>query len=159
MIETRSIETRARVLSVSGGKVWVEATSQQGCAACHSQSSCSVSGLGKFFSRNKPPVALSCDLPVRPGEELVLNMSEADLLRAGLLGYVLPTVLAVAGAVAASLFKLGDAAAVASMAAGFVAGLAVARGFSRAPRIAVSQPAAFQQTHFPIIPIKETPHD
>jgi sigma-E factor negative regulatory protein RseC len=77
------IKTRARVLSVSGGKVWIEAASQQGCAACHSQSSCGVSGLGKFFSRNKPPVALACDLSVRPGEELVLDMSEADLLRAG----------------------------------------------------------------------------
>ncbi len=153
------IETHARVLSVSGGKVWVEAASQQGCAACHSKSSCSVSGLGKYFSRNKPPVALACDLPVRPGEELVLNMTEADLLRAGLLGYVLPTVLAVAGAVAASLFKLGDAAAVASMAAGFVAGLAIARGFSRAPRIAISRSPALQAAYFPIIPIKETPHD
>lgn len=153
------IETRARVLSVSGGKVWVEATSQQGCAACHSQSSCSVSGLGKFFSRNKPPVALACDLSVRPGEELVLNMTEADLLRAGLLGYVLPTVLAVAGAVAASLFKLGDAAAAAAMAAGFVAGLAIARGLSHAPRIAISRSPALQAAPFPIIPIKETPHD
>ncbi|TXH74906.1 SoxR reducing system RseC family protein [Thiobacillus sp.] len=159
MIETRSIETRVRVLSVSGGKVWVEAASQQGCAACHSQSSCGVSGLGKFFSRNKPPVALACDLSVRPGEELVLNLSESDLLRAGLLGYVLPTMLAVAGAVAASLFKLGDAAAAAAMAAGFAVGLAIARGFARAPRIEISNSAAFQAATFPIIPIKETPHD
>lgn len=153
------IKTRARVLSVSGGKVWIEAASQQGCAACHSQSSCGVSGLGKFFSRNKPPVALACDMSVRPGEELVLDMSEADLLRAGLLGYLLPTVLAVAGALAASLAGLGDAAAAASMAAGFAAGLAVARGFSRAPRIAITRSPALQAAPFPIIPIKETSHE
>lgn len=154
-----TIETRARVVSAGIGKVWVEASSQQGCAACHAQSSCGVSGLGKFFSRNKPPVPLACDLSVQPGEELVLNMTEADLLRAGLLGYVLPTVLAVLGAVVASLFKLGDAAAVAAMAAGFAVGLVVARGFTRTPRITVSPLAALRTTPFPIIPIKESTHD
>jgi sigma-E factor negative regulatory protein RseC len=139
MIEARLIETSARVVSVSNGKAWIEASSQQGCAACQSQSSCGVSGLGKFFSRNKPPVAVACDLAVQPGDSLVLSLAESDLLRAGLLAYLLPTVLSVLGAVAASLSGLGDAAAVAAMAAGFAAGLAVARVFSRAPRFHISR--------------------
>ncbi len=141
MIETRLIETKARVVSSGHGQVWVEASSQQGCAACHVQSSCSVSGLGKFFGRNKPPVAVACDLAVQPGDSLVLSLAESDLLRAGLLAYLLPAVLSVAGAVAATLFGLGDAAAAAAMLAGFAAGLAVARVFSRVPRFLISRTA------------------
>ncbi|HEY0664246.1 MAG TPA: SoxR reducing system RseC family protein, partial [Thiobacillaceae bacterium] len=135
-----TIETRARVVSTSSGKGWVEASSQQGCAACQSQSSCGVSGLGKFFNRNKPPVALACDLAVQPGDSLVLSLAEADLLRAGLLAYLLPALLSVAGAIAATLAGLGDAAAAAAMAAGFAAGLIVARVFARAPRFHISRP-------------------
>jgi sigma-E factor negative regulatory protein RseC len=135
-----TIETRARVVSLGHGKVWVEASSQQGCAACHSQSTCGVSGLGKFFNRNKPPVALACDLAVQPGDSLVLNLAGSDLLRAGLLAYLLPALLSVAGAIAATLAGLGDAAAAVAMAAGFAAGLGIARAFSRAPRFHISRP-------------------
>lgn len=139
------IETRARVVAISNGKAWVEASSQQGCAACHAQGSCGVSGLGKFFGRNKPPVAVACDLKVQPGDSLVLSLAESDLLRAGILAYLLPAVLSVLGAITTSLFGLGDAAAVAAMAAGFAAGLAIARVFSRTPRIQISRPTPSDQ--------------
>jgi len=147
------IETRARVVSVGNGKAWVEASSQQGCAACQSQSSCSVSGLGKFFGRNKPPVAVACDLAIQPGDSLVLSLAESDLLRAGILAYLLPTVLSVLGAITTSLFGLGDAAAVAAMLAGFAAGLTIARAFSRTPRIQISRTPLSDQ------PIQGEPHD
>ncbi len=153
MIEPRLIETRARVVSIGNGQAWVEASSQQGCAACHVQSSCSVSGLGKFFSRNKPPVAVACDLAVQPGDSLVLSLAESDLLRAGLLAYLLPAVLSVLGAITTSLFGLGDVAAVAAMLAGFAAGLAIARVFTRAPRIQISRPTLSDQ------PLQGDPHD
>jgi len=134
------IETRTRVISIASGKVWVEASTEQGCAACHSQSTCGLSGLGKFLNRGRAPVSVSCDLPLEPGESLVLNMAESDLLRAGLLAYLLPTLLSVAGAIAATLAGFGDAAAAVSMLAGFAAGLAVARVFGRAPRFHISRP-------------------
>lgn len=139
-IETGSIQTRARVVSTAPGTVWVEASSQQGCAACQSQSTCGVSGLGKYFGRNKPPVALACDLAVQPGERLVLNLAESDLLRAGLLAYLVPALLSVAGALAATTAGLGDAAAAAAMVAGFATGLVVARVFARTPHIDISRP-------------------
>lgn len=152
------IETRARVVSVGNGKAWVEASSQQGCAACQSQSSCGVSGLGKFFGRNKPPVALACDLAIQPGDSLVLSLAESDLLRAGILAYLLPTVLSVLGAITTSLFGLGDAAAVAAMLAGFAAGLTIARAFSRTPRIQISRtPLSAAPNFYP--PLQGDPHD
>lgn len=135
------IQTRARVVSIARGQAWVEASSQQGCAACPSQGSCGVSGLGKFFSRRKPPVALRCDLALEPGDSLVLSLAESDLLRAGLLAYLLPAALAVLGAIAASLSGHGDAVAVAAMLAGFAAGMAIARLFAHAPRIHIAHAA------------------
>ena len=147
------IETRTRVISIAAGKVWVEASTEQGCAACHSQSTCGLSGLGKFLSRGRAPVSVSCDLPLEPGDALVLNVAEADLLRAGLLAYLLPTVLSVLGAIVATVFGLGDAMAAASMLAGFAAGLAVARAFSRAPRFQFSRTALSDQ------PLQGDPHD
>jgi sigma-E factor negative regulatory protein RseC len=151
MTETHLIETSARVVFTAPGKVWVEGGSQQGCAACQSQSTCGVSGLGKFFNRNKPPVALACDLAVQPGDSLVLNLAESDLLRAGLLAYLLPALLSVAGAIAATLAGLGDAAAALAMLAAFAAGLVVARVFARAPRFHISRPT--------IHPTPGDPHD
>jgi sigma-E factor negative regulatory protein RseC len=147
------IETRTRVISIAGGKIWMEASTEQGCAACHSQSTCGLSGLGKYLNRGRAPVPVSCDLPVQPGDSLVMNLAESDLLRAGLLAYLLPTVLSVLGAVAATLFGLGDAAAAVAMLAGFVAGLLIARLFSRAPRFQFSRTALSEQS------LQGDPHD
>jgi sigma-E factor negative regulatory protein RseC len=131
---------RAQHRQHCGKQVGQQAGSQQGCAACQSQSSCGVSGLGKFLGRNKPPVAIACDLAVLPGDSLVLNIAESDLLRAGLLAYLLPALLSVAGAIVATLAGLGDAAAAGAMLAGFAAGLGIARVFARAPRFHISRP-------------------
>jgi sigma-E factor negative regulatory protein RseC len=148
-----TIETRTRVISIASGKVLVEASTEQGCAACHSQSTCGLSGLGKFLNRGRAPVSVSCDLPLEPGDSLVMNVAESDLLRAGLLAYLLPTLLSVAGAIVATLFGLGDAAAAVSMLAGFAAGLVLARVFSRAPRFQFSRTALSDQ------PPQGDPHD
>lgn len=144
------IETRARVVSIANGQAWIEASSQQGCAACQSKSSCGMSGLGQYFSRSKPPVAVACALPVQPGDSLTLRLAETDLLRAGALAYLLPTVLSVLAAIAVSISGMGDAAAVAAMLAGFACGLAIARVFSRTARIHVSRSSSHSL---------ETPHD
>jgi sigma-E factor negative regulatory protein RseC len=147
------IETRTRVISIASGKVWVEASTEQGCSACHSQSTCGLSGLGKYLNRGRAPVPVSCELPVQPGDNLVLNMAESDLLRAGLLAYLLPTVLSVLGAIVATLLGLGDGAAAGSMLAGFAAGLTIARLLSRAPRFHISRTAPSDQ------PIQGDLHD
>jgi positive regulator of sigma E activity len=54
-------------------------------------------------------------------------MSEGDLLKAGLLVYLLPAVLALVGAGVASSMGFGDAGAVLGMLIGFAAGFLFAR--------------------------------
>ncbi len=128
------IETRVRVLSHSRGISLVEATQENGCGACASQGQCGLSGLGRYFSRRRPPIALACGA-VQSGQELTVAVSESDLLQAGLWAYLLPSGLALAGA--ALMAPLGDPASVAGAALGVATGLGLARRLARSPRISI----------------------
>lgn len=129
------IETSARVISADNGKVLVEPTLESGCGGCKSRSSCGVSGLGKYFSTNRKPIEVSCDASVRAGDDLQLSMSEGDLLKAGLLAYLLPCVLTLIGAGVAAALGLGDAGAVLGAGIGFAAGFLLARLSGWSPRL------------------------
>jgi positive regulator of sigma E activity len=119
------IETSARVVSSHNGTVLVEPTVQSGCGGCGSREVCGVSGLGKYFSGARKTIAVKCDASVRAGDELQLSMSEGDMLKAGMLAYLLPSVLALVGAGVASSW--GDVAAVVGAAAGIALGFLLGR--------------------------------
>jgi sigma-E factor negative regulatory protein RseC len=123
------IETTARVVSADNGTVMVEASAQSGCGGCQSRSVCGVSGLGKYFSgtRKAMAIAVKCDANVRAGDELQLSMDEGDMLKAGLLAYLLPSVLALVGAGIAAAYGLGDVGAVLGAATGVAVGLLIGR--------------------------------
>lgn len=125
------IETRVRILSTNEGTALVEPVEPSGCGACHARSACGLGGLGRYLRTGRRPVPVACDAGVRAGDELVVAVSEADLLKAGLLAYVLPIVLAVLGAVVASALGRGDAGAALGMASGGAVGLLAARRLGR----------------------------
>ncbi len=120
------IETSARVVSSDNGTVLIQPNNQSGCGGCQSRSVCGVSGLGKYFSGNRKAIAVQCDASVRPGDELQLTMREEDMLKASLLAYLLPSVLAMVGAGIASAYG-GDVLAVVGAAAGVMLGLLIGR--------------------------------
>jgi positive regulator of sigma E activity len=62
-------------------------------------------------------------------------MSEGDLLKAGLLVYLLPAVFSLVGAAVASSMGFGDAGAVLGMVIGFIAGFLLARLSGWAPSV------------------------
>ena len=121
------IETTARVVSSDNGTVMVQPSAQSGCGGCGSRSVCGVSGLGKYFSGNRKSIAVKCNANVRPGDELQLSMNEGDMLKAGLLAYLLPSVLALVGASVAASYGFGDVGAVLGAAAGVAVGLLIGR--------------------------------
>jgi len=121
------IETTARVVSADNGTVMVQPSTQSGCGGCQSRSVCGVSGLGKYFSGNRKSIAVKCDANVHAGDELQLSMSEGDMLKAGLLAYLLPSVLALVGASVAAAYGWGDVGAVLGAAAGLAVGLLTGR--------------------------------
>ncbi len=121
----KMIETSARVLFAENGTAQVEPTVQSSCGSCQTRSSCGVSGLGKYFSSNRKAIAVRCATDIRAGDELQLTMSEGDLLKAGLLAYLLPSVLSLVGAGFASSW--GDGGAVIGMLTGFATGFFLVR--------------------------------
>jgi sigma-E factor negative regulatory protein RseC len=122
------IETQVRVLKAGDGLAWVESTEQNGCGACQASSSCAVSGLGRFFSHRRQPIAVAAQA-AQAGQLHRLAVEEADFLKASLLAYLLPALLAVLGAVLAA--SAGDVAAALGMALGFGLGLLLARLLAR----------------------------
>jgi sigma-E factor negative regulatory protein RseC len=129
------INTTARVVSISNGTAQIDPTTTSGCGGCKSKNSCGVSGLGKYFSNTRKSIEVSCDSSIRAGDELQLSMSEGDLLKAGLLVYLLPVVLSLFGAGVASSMGFGDAGAVLGMVIGFAIGFLLARLSGWTPKL------------------------
>lgn len=129
------ISTPVRVIAINDRMAQVEASAQSGCGGCASRDACGVSGLGKYFSTWRKTIAVPCDAEVRAGDELQLRMSEGDLIKAGMLAYLLPCVLALSGAGIASSFGLGDIGAALGAANGMAAGFLLGRWTGWTPRI------------------------
>jgi sigma-E factor negative regulatory protein RseC len=135
------IAAPVRVVSVRDGFAQVEPTAESGCGGCASRESCGVSGLGKYFSSRRKTIGVACDAQVRAGDELQLSLSESDLVKAGLLAYLLPCVTAVAGAALASGY--GDVGAVLGAAVGAASGFVLARVSGWTPRVSVKSERQF----------------
>lgn len=129
------ISTSAKVISAADGSALVEPTMQSGCNSCQSRSACGVSGLGKYFSTNRKLIEVRCEGGVRAGDELQLHMSEGDLLKAGLLAYLLPVLLALTGSGIAASCSLGDGGEALGALAGFAAGFLLVRLSNWVPRL------------------------
>ncbi len=129
------ISAPVRVIAVQGRVAQVMPTEKSGCGGCASRESCGGSGLGKYFSSRRKTIGVACDAQVRAGDELQLSLSESDLVKAGLLAYLLPCVTAVAGAALASGY--GDVGAVLGASVGAASGFVLARASNWAPRVVV----------------------
>ncbi len=141
-----SIEARVRVVSAADGMVWVTSSESSGCSACQSQSSCGISGLGKYLSRRRAAMSLP-HADAHVGDELLVCVDETELLRAGAFAYLLPALLAVLAAALADALGAGDPAAAIAALLGFITGLIAARFLAPTPRIRTS----------PITPISGEP--
>ncbi|MDZ4201408.1 MAG: SoxR reducing system RseC family protein [Gallionella sp.] len=133
------ISAPVRVVSSADGIAQVLPTEKSGCGGCASSSRCGVSGLGKYFAHGRKTIAVQCDANVRAGDELHLNMSEGDLLKAGMMAYLLPTVLALAGAGIAAALEFGDVGAVLGAASGMAAGFLLGRWTGWVPQMSTQK--------------------
>jgi sigma-E factor negative regulatory protein RseC len=127
------ISAPVRVIAVKDRVAQVVPTEKSGCGGCASREACGVSGLGKYLSSRRKTIEVACSGQVRAGDELQLSLSEGDLLKAGLLAYLLPCVAAVTGAALASDY--GDVGAVLGAAVGAAGGFVLARVSSWTPQV------------------------
>jgi sigma-E factor negative regulatory protein RseC len=137
------METRVKVIGRHEGQLLVQSTEQSGCGGCGSRSVCGVSGLARHFAGGRKPIAVSCSAEARAGDELQLQMNEGDLIKAGLMAYLLPSVLALAGACIAAAYGLGDIGAVLGAAGGVAVGLLAGRLTGWVPKMRVKSKNIF----------------
>ena len=109
------------VITLAAGRAQVRLDADAGCGACASRGAC-ASGGG-----SAPTVEIAAPAEVRAGDRVTLAVSASSLTTAALLGYLLPPVCLLAGAIAASLTWGSDGAAVLGSIVGLGAGLLVAR--------------------------------
>lgn len=87
------IEENAVVAKIEHNQVWVESKPKQGCGGCLQKSACSTSVLDKFIKKRS--IAVDCEIELKPGDEVIIGISEGILIKASLLLYMLPLVVMV----------------------------------------------------------------
>lgn len=123
------------VRSITDGSALV-AVPVQGCASCGERKRC---GVGKFSAGGRSTlVTLPACEGLKPGDAVTLGAEQGAINRAALVGYLLPALLIVAGAVVGDRVAHSDAAAALGAGFGLLSGLVVTRAISRAFRAAAA---------------------
>ncbi len=119
------IERNGEVIGFERGMAQIRLERESGCSACGSRGSCA--------SGSAAAQVIHMVLPERTrlGDQVTVSMPSSSVALAALLGYLLPPVCLLIGAMLAAASYEGDAAAVLGAGLGFVAGLLLARLISR----------------------------
>lgn len=114
----------AVVVDVLGDQAWVELSEQvAGCGSCRNAGTCAEGMVGGARPRR---YRLSNTIGAGVGDRVQLDIAPGTLWRAALASYVLPLLLALAGAAAGQAIA-GDAWAIVGLALGLGAGLFLLR--------------------------------
>jgi sigma-E factor negative regulatory protein RseC len=128
------MEARARVNAVHAGRVRLECESPAGaCGACAGRRGCALRWLAGPGNPNVEVASPVPDaLPLRPGDGVIIEIDDSELLRAAALAYIPPLVGLLAGPVAvAALASGGELAAMAGAVMGLTAGWGASRAWLR----------------------------
>lgn len=121
------IQTTGRVVALREGRAFIELAQTTACSSCSSKKSC---GHSQEPSADKTQIiAMDAPLHAHVGDQVTVSMSSAGLHGGALLGYLLPSVTTIAGAVIFA--PEGDSAAAGGLAMGLAVGLALVRFISR----------------------------
>lgn len=115
----------AIVVEASGGEVWVEVPGRaSACGNCENADACQDGVLGASAGPRR--YRLENRIGARVGDRVQLTVADGTLWRASVASYVLPVLLALAGA-GIGQSMAGDGGAVAGTIAGLVCGIVLLR--------------------------------
>lgn len=118
------IETHGRIVALHDGLADVRLSVASACGACGHRNSCDQHG-----GNRERTVRVAAPLGAHAGDRVMLSLPESTLHLGSLLGYLLPAVATLGGAIA--LATGGDAAAVLGAGLGLGAGLLCVRLIGR----------------------------
>ncbi len=124
------LETRAKIMQVSGQYALVQASQTNGCAQCRGKG-CGAGKLSRLFCSKPRQFRVENAINAGVGDDVVISVAEGAILRGIGLVYLLPLLLLVMGAMLGSAWagqaELRDGYAAVGALSGLVAGFAVAR--------------------------------
>ena len=116
-----ALEHRGEVIGLDHGMAQIRMQRASGCAGCGSRGTCASGQASAQI------IQMHLSGSPRVGDQITISMPQSSIALAALLGYLLPPVGLLLGAVIAAGSFDGDAAAVLGAGLGFVAGLLLAR--------------------------------
>lgn len=127
------IEEQAVVVEVGDGYAWVETQRRSACNACAAGEGCGTAALAKAWGDRRARVRAISNLPLQPGDNVIVGLAEGALLSGSLLVYLLPLALLLAGAVLGQVVfaGAGDEPVMLSGAVGLGLGFLAARAWSQ----------------------------
>jgi sigma-E factor negative regulatory protein RseC len=122
------IEETGNVIAKSGNDIWVQVIRKSTCAGCSARHGCGQGALARLSDGRANQVLVRNEGGARTGDQVVIGIDEALLLRASLLVYGLPLTALLLGALAGNaLWPTSDAPAIVGAVAGLLSGFAVVR--------------------------------
>lgn len=131
------LEETARVERIEAGEIWVETQRRSTCSSCSVNKGCGTATLAKVLGNRRTLVRVLSDLPLEPGDQVVIGIREQALVRGSLAVYAVPLLLLLTGAVMGELgagqglWGSAEAASVLLGLSGLVAGLLWLKVFTR----------------------------
>ena len=92
------IEETGRVLECRPGVAVVETRRQATCDGCSAHKGCGTAVLGKVLGNRRNRVTAIDEIGARPGDEVILALSESALVRGSLAVYLVPLLGLIGGA-------------------------------------------------------------
>ena len=124
------ITERAVVTRCEAGRVEVRLQRASACGHCELSQGCGTGAIGRLLGNRSRPLVISTGEDLKPGDELLLGLSEAALVKASLTIYGLPLLAMVVAGLAAALLGVADAWVAISSIVGLYAGFKIASGIT-----------------------------
>lgn len=148
------IEETGEVVEIEGDFAWIESERSTTCGGCAARKGCGTSVIAKVLGSRRVRLRVLNRINASVGDPVVIGIPESGLLRGSLAVYAVPLLALFGGALAGNalgglLFSsVSELAAIAGGIAGFGAGLAWLKRFSRRTRTdELYQPVVLRQ-HF-----------
>jgi sigma-E factor negative regulatory protein RseC len=118
------LEQTGRVVAVGNGFAIVETAPRTACGSCRVEGACGAAGLAHLLGRRRDPVRIVDHLGLAPGDNVVLGLQAAMLMRAAAVAYGAPLVGLVLGSMLAAGIGLPEGMVALASGVGLVAGFA-----------------------------------
>lgn len=137
------IEETALVVSQEGSHIWVETQRKSTCGACSAKTGCGTSALEKVVGQRAVRLRVLNTVDAEVGEQVIIGLDDAALVRGSLVVYLIPLLLMIAGALVGE-FVAGQGAGDLPSALGGLVGLVVGFGWLKTFSAGFASKHAFQ---------------